>query len=397
MKDKLQSNIWKFYVINLLTGLHFVVPIRIMYLLSFGLSYTQIGLMELGAAITIFILEIPSGIFADLVGRKASRIVAYVFSFSGFALMSISSTAPFFILGWALSGAADAFESGATDALIYDTLKGLGKQEEYAKLKSRLLLILTTVMIIGSITGAYLYVIDRRLPWYLFTGIIVLSFLLFLTVIEPKRTSEEKLVSKSIASFRQSLVVSLNNREVIELIIFTVLLALPMYLFGSLVSQPYFVSKGFTVSSLGYIFAFIVGISGFLASFSHVLDRRLKKKYSLFLIFISFTILMTLMGIVKTQYAILFVLGFYFIDSYKNIVMDAYINKLIDSESRASVLSVISFMKNTIAAVVFVGIGYLVDRYKIDTVLIGMGIAVSLIAIPITVSLNYAKKIHIKT
>ena len=65
MNMKLKSNIWKFYVIAGL-GMHFITPIRILYLISFGLSFAQIGMMELAAAIVIVILEIPSGIFADL-------------------------------------------------------------------------------------------------------------------------------------------------------------------------------------------------------------------------------------------------------------------------------------------------------------------------------------------
>jgi MFS family permease len=177
----LKSNIWKFYLVSAL-GMHFITPIRILYLLSFGMSYAQIAMMELAASIAIILLEIPSGILADLLGRKLSRLISYGLSISAFTCLSFGSTPAVFIFGWALSGAADAFQSGAGDALVYDTLKQLGREGEYLKIKSHFLLITTISVIFGSIIGARLYLIDHRLPWYLVTISIVMSALVFITI-----------------------------------------------------------------------------------------------------------------------------------------------------------------------------------------------------------------------
>jgi MFS family permease len=390
----LKSNIWKFYLITFL-GIRFITPIRIIYLLSFGLSFAQIGMMELAAAIVIVILEIPSGIFADLVGRKASRLIAYALSIGAFSLLSFGSTAYIFILGWALSGAADAFESGAQNALIFDTLKVLGKEKEYIKIKSHFFLINTFSIIVGSLVGIKLYMIDPRLPWYLVTLTIIISALVFSTVKEPIRAKKLQKFSSHLRDFKKSFVSSISNIDVKRLILLGIILAVLMYVFTTLLNQPYLVSRGFSVESLGIVFAIITGVSGIAAFFTPKLEGALKKRVSFFIIFVSFSLLLVLMGLIKSQAVLLLVLLFTIVDAYKSILIDNYINQVIDSESRATVLSVQSFVNNIAISLLFVFIGYLVDIFSMDVVLISMGIFVGVCCIPFLTVSNRLKKVKL--
>ena len=394
MNNSLKSNIWKFYLITSL-GIRFITPIRIIYLISFGLSFAQIGMMELAAAIVIVLLEIPSGIFADIVGRKVSRLIAYILSIVAFSLLSFGSTASLFILGWALSGAADAFESGAQNALIFDTLKELNREKDYLKIKSHFLLINTFAIIVGSILGAKLYLIDHRLPWYLITATIIISTLIFCTIKEPSRVRKSQNFKLHLQDFKKSFILSISNIDVKRLILLGILLALPMYVFTTLLNQPYLVSRGFSIQSLGIIFAIITGISGVISSFTYKVEHKLKKRMSFLIIFVSFTVLLISMGLVKNYLVLGLVIFFTIIDNYKNILIDNYLNQTIDSDSRATVLSVQSFVNNIAISVLFVFIGYLVDIFSIDIVLITMGIFTGIAVIPFWTISNRITKIKL--
>ncbi len=389
-QKSLKSNIWKFYLITAL-GIRFITPIRILYLLSFGLSFAQIGLMELAAAIVIIVLEIPSGIFADIVGRKASRLIAYFFSIMAFSLMSLGSTLPIFILGWSLSGAADAFQSGAQDALIFDTLKQLNKERGYLKIKSHFILINSISVIIGSVIGAYLYTYDHRLPWYLITATIILSTLVFLTVKEPEFIAKSKSISVQLNQFKQSLKSSLSIFEVKKLFLLSLFLGLPMYVFTTLLNQPYLLNQGFTVQSMGFIFAVITGISGLVASFSHKIEPILKQRLSFFLVIVFLASLLVSMGLINHPAIVILIIGFYVIDSFKNVIIDNYLNLSISSESRATVISAQSFFNNIFISIVFVFVGYLVDVFSINHVLISLGIFVALSCLPLWIVSNTIK------
>ncbi|MEK7188331.1 MAG: MFS transporter [Patescibacteria group bacterium] len=297
--------------------------------------------------------------------------------------MSLGSTLPVFVFGWALSGAADAFQSGAQDALIFDTLKQLNREKDYLKVKSHFILINTISVIIGSLIGAYLYTINHRLPWYLITVTIILSTLVFLTVKEPEFATKYKKISDQLKQFKQSLLLSLCSFEVRRLIIFGLVLALPMYVFTTLLNQPYLISRGFSVQSLGVIFAIITGIGGVIASFSHKIEPILKQKLSFLLIIMSFTTLLVLMGLIHNPLILGLVIGFYIIDNFKSVIIDNYLNQTISSESRATVISVQSFVNNIFISLLFVFIGYLVDIFSIDIVLISMGLLVALTCFPL--------------
>lgn len=389
MEISLKNHIWKFYVIKAL-GIYFIAPIRILYLISFGLTYSQIGMMELAAAVAIIFLEIPSGIYADIYGRKNSRLIAYVLSFISFTMLSFGSNPMIFIIGWALSGAADTFQSGAQDALIFDTLKQLNREKEYIKIKSHFLMINTISVVVGSLSGAYLYSIERRLPWYLVTATILISTLIFLTIKEPKYASKFITFKEHLDNFRKSLAYSLSKVEVKKLLLVGIVLALPMYVFTTLLSQPYLISRGFNIQSLGIIFSIITGAGGLIASLTHKIEPFLKQRLSFALIIFSFTFLLIGMGIIHSPSVLILLIVFYIVDNFKNVIIDNYLNESISSESRATVLSVQSFVNNVLISVLFVFVGYLVDIFSIDFVLISLGAMVFIVCTPLFV-LNKSK------
>src|SRR5579885_2398525 len=65
------------------TNLTFTQAIWVIYLASRGYSPFAIGLFEMTFHLAKFVAEVPTGIFADLVGRRASLIVAAGLAFAG--------------------------------------------------------------------------------------------------------------------------------------------------------------------------------------------------------------------------------------------------------------------------------------------------------------------------
>src|SRR3989344_3248955 len=84
-----------------------------------------------------FILEIPTGAIADYIGRKHS--IALGALVVAVAALVYGSVAEFeiFLLGEFLFAAAMALISGADEALLYDSLKEAGREEERKKVFGR--------------------------------------------------------------------------------------------------------------------------------------------------------------------------------------------------------------------------------------------------------------------
>src|SRR5574341_1425216 len=75
----MQSNIWKFYAASILGGLAFFYnTVDTLYYRHFGLSFAQIGALIAATLLLAVVMEVPSGAFADLYGKRRALIVSLV-------------------------------------------------------------------------------------------------------------------------------------------------------------------------------------------------------------------------------------------------------------------------------------------------------------------------------
>lgn len=115
--------ITRFSMYGFLKNFDFSEPFIILFYLSLGLNYLQIGILIAFLNVCINIMEIPSGAFADLYGRKTSMVVSLTSYLVSFAIFAFTTTyAPLFFALFFYS-IGDAFRSGTHKAMIFDWLK----------------------------------------------------------------------------------------------------------------------------------------------------------------------------------------------------------------------------------------------------------------------------------
>lgn len=126
-------NIPLFYVFQFLFGFHFWVPIWFLFLQTDHLlSYTQIGLMEVAFGVAIILAEVPTGAIADRFGRRVS-LAAGAFGFAVGLVLFSSLGHPLLILGYVLMAVTRTLLSGSGDALLFDTLRRMGRTSDYER------------------------------------------------------------------------------------------------------------------------------------------------------------------------------------------------------------------------------------------------------------------------
>ena len=77
-KNQLESNLRKLYWINFFGSTNFHLVVYTLFLLSKGFTMTQFFIIEAGYMILNLLSEIPTGMFADKIGRKWSLILSYI-------------------------------------------------------------------------------------------------------------------------------------------------------------------------------------------------------------------------------------------------------------------------------------------------------------------------------
>jgi len=190
---------------NFSTNTIFTNAIWMIYLVSHGYSPLDVGLLEMLFHVAKFITEIPTGIFADMLGRRKSLVV-YCALLSIESLLFLLPTPPLIILSFVLSGTAYAFRGGASEAILWHIA---GKAEpgdqarRYSRLISRMYLIAMLGEIIGTTAGGYLSNLLMILPFLLrgLFSLLAIFPLLFLPeqkVAASERTSALRHLGKSI-------------------------------------------------------------------------------------------------------------------------------------------------------------------------------------------------------
>lgn len=96
-----------------------------------GFSLVEIGLAESCFHITMLLFEIPSGVISDVFGRKKSMILSQCMFILSALCMAFSTDFFTVCIALTLDALGFTFESGAREALAYDSLKSIGKEEQY--------------------------------------------------------------------------------------------------------------------------------------------------------------------------------------------------------------------------------------------------------------------------
>ncbi|MCE9519133.1 MAG: MFS transporter, partial [Verrucomicrobia bacterium] len=140
---------------RLLFNCRFYYPVYTILFLDFGLNLSQFALLNVVWAISIVCLDLPLGALADVIGRRRMVIIAasiMVVEMLVFACVPVGGPWVFyvFLINRVLSGAAEAFASGADEALAYDSIP----QSERASIWPRVMGRLNRWMAVGFIVAA---------------------------------------------------------------------------------------------------------------------------------------------------------------------------------------------------------------------------------------------------
>jgi MFS family permease len=134
----MSRNIKLLFLYKFFSSFRFYTPFIIIYFSQVVGSYA-LGMSLLGAAL-IFqaLLEVPTGIFSDLVGRKWTLIISSLTLVITIGLYNISNDYISLMIAMFIAGISAALSSGNDDALLYDSLKEVGREADYHHFYSKL-------------------------------------------------------------------------------------------------------------------------------------------------------------------------------------------------------------------------------------------------------------------
>ncbi len=372
----------------------------LLFLKASGLTYTEIGILYAIREVSINLLEIPTGIFADAYGRRKSMVMSmlsYIFSFSIFYL---TSSFVFFAAAMVLFGLGEAYRTGTHKAMILEYLKRKGildkKVEYYGATRSfsqlgsaiNSLLAAAVVFYTGNFRDIFLVTL---IPYFI--NLVNLATYPSYLDGEISRKKRKKRVHATLGNFagifknRPALRAMLNSstfdaafkatKDYLQRILEIFALSLPVLLFLN--------GDQRTAMVIGVTYFFVYLLSSFASRYSYVIVDKIGKLTRA----INLTTILGGLALLFTGLAFQFSLDLlsislflmlYVLHNMRRPMTVGYISEKIKSKVMASGLSAESQLKTIFAAVFSVIMGYLADALGVSLALASIGIILLIIA-----------------
>lgn len=169
--DAVRSLIRRYWIVWALYGFapSFVFAVYPLFLRSRGLNQFQTNLVAASYLVVVFLTDVPTGAFADAVGRRAAVVIGCAIHVVAFLLYFMSHHYWQFIVAEVLEGFATTFANGPIDAWMVDALDAAGFEGAKDSIFSRQFQLIRITGMSGALVGAYVARIDIAIPFLLGT------------------------------------------------------------------------------------------------------------------------------------------------------------------------------------------------------------------------------------
>lgn len=115
-----------------------ITSLWVLYLAQKGFSALEIGVMEGIFHVTSFLFEVPSGGLADRIGYKKMLVMGRIASIISCLLLIPTNNFYLACLSFVFSALSYNCATGTSESLVFESLKGLGREKEYLKVNANL-------------------------------------------------------------------------------------------------------------------------------------------------------------------------------------------------------------------------------------------------------------------
>ena len=409
MAYKKDKQFYRFALYGFLKNLRFFEPFLILFFRERGFSFLEIGALFSIREIATNILEIPTGVIADIYGRRKSMVfsmLSYIFSFLIFYFFP-----RFFIyvIAMVLFAMGEAFRTGTHKAMILEYLRinnMLDKKVEYyggtrswSQLGSAFNSLIAAALVFYS--GSYKVVFIAAIIPYIANLVNLATYPKYLegegASKKKKRETLRDFVSmfRNLATIKAILNTSIfdaffkSTKEYLQPILESFALSLPIMLALS--------GQRRTAIVVGLVY-FVIYL---LTSYASKNSARFSKRFSDLTVALNVTylvgaLLIIFAGLSKLYnleiLSIIFFLSLYILHNLRRPIGVSYVSETISHKTMASGLSVESQLKTLISAGLAPVIGFFADRFGVGGSLSLVGLMMLLLLLAVRVS---RKAVHV--
>ena len=363
----------KIYAFKFFDDFILIYPLYVVMFTDFSMQPWQIATLLAIWSMTVFLLEVPSGVLADKYSRKNILFIGQLVRSLGYVSWLLFPNFIGFLVGFILWGTKSALTSGTFQALIYDEMKLFNREKEFTKIIGRtktmsfIAILVASILASPAIILGYQFVLVSSVMAVFIAGIIITTI--------PKAQKIESTHEKEYFSLlKEGLTCTFKNKKVFRIIIF---LSLTFAFCGALDEYwPIFANEaGLPKYGLGIFLGLMSGSQGIASFVAYRFEKKTNRFFYIF--FLLNGILLFIASYLFTIPALLFLIAFSFLFTIIQVVFEGRLQHSIASSTRATISSVNGFITEIGVIIVYLGFGTIAQasNYRNSFLLYGIIIA----------------------
>ena len=368
--------------------------VNTLFLLDAGLSISEVFIANSAWSAGTMIFEIPTGVVADTIGRRASFLLSLavlaITTMSYVGLATVGGGLLAFAAVSILIGLGFTFYSGAMEAWLVDGLASVGYVGALDRVFSRGHIVSGVAMLVGTVGGGALGDIDLAMPFVVRSILLVVLFVLAYKGMrdlgfEPKRVSISQLPAEAAKLGRIGVSIVWGERS-LRLLALATAVQSGIFTWAWYAWQPYFLEL------LGDDAIWVAGVVAALLAISmmvgnglvEIMSRLCGRRTTLF-VWAGAALAVSLVGVgaVTTfvpAVALLFLGGVAI--GVQSPVRQAFVHQIVPSEQRATAISFDAMISGGGSVVGQTGLGAFAERQGFSAAYVAGGLA-TVVAMPL--------------
>lgn len=372
-----------FVIAQFFQALWFVIPIWIVYYQGF-LSTSQISFLVGWGYMVQLVGELPTGAFADLVGKRVTIIMSYVLTGIGIFFTIYAQNFTHFLLIETLIGIGTALFSGAQEALLYDSLKQDGKEKDFSKVMTRNGFWYQIGLMTATAAGGLMYTYAHYIPYVASAASSLMGAIFTWFMIEPRIDTEKFTLKNYLLQIKHG------TRELVKTTE-TKLISSYYIAVGSITWMCQIFFNSYLLIDLGFGDKERGFIAAGIRLFNITILLRLIKNEKIFThrnTFMFFPVLMIVAMLpgyfLEGVWGLPTVAGVMLASTARWILLAKYTNEVYDSKYRATAISALSMAIGGIFVIGTTASGPIMEQWGgVKTIFTLMGIITAVIIVPL--------------
>lgn len=367
---------------SFLQDLALVYPVYMILFQERGVDFLRLSWLLAIWGVPVLLMEVPSGVLADLWSRKWTLVIGMVLKGAGFLVWLVRPDFTGFALGFVLWGVQEGMCTGVGEALLYDALAEDGREERFVQFAGGSAFLQRAAVLLSVLVGGVVYTVSVPLVLGVSAVAMVAAAGCVALIREPERRAAGSMAGGPKQQVvRQAVGMALRVPFFLPLV---VLGSLAVVVYGVLDEYDFLLAReyGVPVALVGLWggLRFLMEGLGALAADRVGAKLGLGAPGRLAVWLGGAGILLVVAMVTGSVYALPLYFLFFFMMSMGEVLFHGWVQHRIESDGRATVSSLVSLVYEALGLGLILFAGPVSQRHGLPAVFIAGGVVATVAA-----------------